>query len=103
MARMGSEKRRYERKSVHYAVRVELEGGATVAGAIENLGALGVLVSTTDFETALSEGARAEVVIEAPSEIRAAATIVRVEPEFAAGELRRALALRFDEPIDLPA
>ena len=97
-----AEKRAHDRLRVRYAVRIELDGGGVLEGVVENLGALGVLVTTSEIEVPMEAGSRVSVSITLSDDslVEAKGEILRIDQELAGGEIRRALAVRFDEPIE---
>jgi len=99
---VGQEKRAHERAVTDLSVTVRCGGGAVLKGTVENLGALGALVSTPDLEAALDVGDK--VTLSMPNASGGATEvegeILRLEQEFAAGDIRRAFAVRFSEPFD---
>ena len=99
---MGQDKRAHERAVTDLAVTVRGSGGAVLKGTVENLGSLGALVSTLDLEAALDVGDKVTLVLQARGRtVEAEGEILRLEQEFAAGDIRRAFAVRFTEPVDL--
>jgi len=80
-----------------------LEGGGEFEGVVENIGTLGALIATSEIEIPLDSGQRValRILLDGDQGITVSGEIVRVEQELAAGEIRRALAVRFDEPLDL--
>ena len=100
---MGDDKRAHQRQTATYPVHVGLEGGGEFEGVVENIGTLGALIATNEIEIPLDSGQRVSlrILLEGDQGIAVSGEIVRVEQELAAGEIRRALAVRFDEPLDL--
>jgi hypothetical protein len=97
------EKRSHDRRVVSYPVRVEAGADAVLDGSIENLGALGALVLTSNLETHLEVGLEVRLLIDVPDGggLEAEGVILRLDQEFAAGEIRRAFAVKFKSPLDL--
>ncbi len=97
-----AEKRAHDRLRVRYFVRIETDDGGALEGVVENLGALGVLVTTPEIELPLEAGTRVKLSITLSDEslVEVKGEILRVDQELADGDIRRALAVRFDEPIE---
>ncbi len=97
-----AEKRAHDRLRVRYSVRIEIDDDGAIEGTVENLGALGVLVTTPEIEVPLEAGNRVSLSITLAdnSLVVAKGEILRIDQELADGEIRRALAVRFDQPID---
>ncbi|MGH7163257.1 MAG: PilZ domain-containing protein [Planctomycetota bacterium] len=99
------EKRAHDRVDVKFTVRVTCPGGSVIEGVVDNLGALGAFISTTDLETPLDTGDLVELAIAMPAEgkppgpVVVGGEVLRLEQEFAGGEIRRSFAVRFDTPI----
>ncbi|MHC4547256.1 MAG: PilZ domain-containing protein [Planctomycetota bacterium] len=95
------EKRAHQRTAVAYPVRVRSTSGAEYEGTVENLGALGALVSTVDLEASIVVGDRVKLSIETPEGdlVEAVGEILRLEQEFARGEIRRSFAVRFSGEV----
>lgn len=94
----AEEKRSHERAVVRHKVTVQPSGGGDFEGFVENLGALGALVTTTELEAPLEIGQRVTLRFDGEGGRRSiAGRILRLEQEFAGGEIRRAFAVRFDE------
>ena len=98
----SGEKRAHGRTVVRMPARVRCSGGAELTGTIENLGALGALVSSPDFETHFEVGDRVEITIERPDgeTVEVEGEILRLEQEFVSGDLRRVFAVRFEGEFD---
>jgi hypothetical protein len=97
---MVDEKRASERRSVRYAVRIRLADGRRIDGCVENLGVLGAFVSTGDLEAHLEIGDHVVLEIEmgeAEKPVEAQGEVLRLEQEFAAGDIRRSFAVRFNQ------
>jgi len=98
----GEEKRSHPRTDVDLPAQVTTPSGASVSCQVENLGRLGALLSTPEFEGALAVGDRVRVVIDrgAAGSVEARGKVLRVDQEFFAGDIRRSMAVRFDEELD---
>ena len=97
----GSEKRAHVRERVRYDARVEVAGGGSFEGVVENLGALGALVATAEIEVPLEPGDRVILhVFRADGDLGVSGEILRIDQELSGGEIRRALAVKFDTPLD---
>ena len=98
-----AEKRAHDRLRVRYSVRIEIDDDGAIEGTVENLGALGVLVTTPEIEVPLEPGSRVKLSItlsdDTLPEVKGA--ILRIDQELAEGEIRRALAVRFDEALEI--
>ena len=97
-----AEKRAHDRLRVRYFVRIEMDDGAAFEGVVENLGALGVLVTTPEIEVPLEPGTRVKLSITLSDDtlLEVKGAILRIDQELAEGEIRRALAVRFDEALE---
>jgi len=95
------ERRSHERTATNLPVEVETAEGARFAGTIENIGEYGVFVSTADLETPLATGAQVTLRFrtEAHGDVTRAGEVLRLDQEFAAGEIRRSFAVKFGEPL----
>jgi len=101
---MVDEKRASERRAVRYAVRIRLADGRRIDGCVENLGELGAFVSTGDLEAHLEIGDHVVLEIEMGGDgrrddrpVEAQGEVLRLEQEFAAGDIRRSFAVRFNQ------
>jgi len=98
----GREQRAHERTTVKWPVAIQKEAGSEFPGTVENLGALGALVSSPELEPSLVIGDRVTLRLEHDgTTISAAGEIVRVDQEFAAGDIRRTFAVKFDAEIEI--
>lgn len=101
---MGSDERRAHERAVS-DLPVEIRGadGVTIEGVIENIGEYGVFVSTADLESPLEVGARVTLRFRPSNgeEVERAGEVLRLDQEFAGGDIRRSFAVRFDTPIDV--
>ena len=97
----AEERRAHDRSLVHYPVRVRVPGGKEFDGSVDNLGRLGALVSTADLEAPFHVGDHVTLKIEIPDgePVDVAGEVLRLEQEFAGGDIRRSFAVRFDEPV----
>jgi hypothetical protein len=98
------EKRGHERVRVRYPATLRVAGGASIEAVVENLGAMGALLSTADLEVPMEVGDRAELSIEmgARGMVVVPGEIVRVDQELSGADIRRACAVRFDVPVAHP-
>jgi hypothetical protein len=82
-------------------VQVRSASGGEFDGKVENLGALGALVSTPDLEVAIVVGDQVTLVIEMPDRgpIEAVGEVLRLEQEFTGHDIRRSFAVRFEEEV----
>jgi hypothetical protein len=99
---MGSpDKRAHERKALRRATTVRNPAGAELEATVENVGALGALISTEDLETALAVGDRVSLRLGIDDEEHeVAGEILRLDQEFVEGDIRRTFAVKFDDPVD---
>ena len=95
------EQRAHERVVVRYPVKVRI-GEREIAGTVENLGVLGALVSTIELDPPLDVGHRISLTIAVSEKgpVETQGEILRVDQEFADGEIRRTFAVRFDHGIE---
>lgn len=98
------EKRGHERVRVRYPARLRVGGGQAVEAVVENLGAMGALLTTAELEVPMEVGDRAELSIEmgARGKVAVPGEIVRIDQELMGAEIRRAVAVRFDVPVAHP-
>jgi hypothetical protein len=99
----GDEKRAHERAIVRYPVQIRVDG-QEIAGTVENLGALGALITTVELEPQLEVGQRVglTIAVSGGGSVDAAGEVLRVDQEFAGGEIRRTFAIRFDTAVEPP-
>lgn len=99
----GSEKRAHARAAVQLKAQVKNSAGVTLEAIVENLGALGALLSTLDLESALEVGDRVTVTVGDgdAGPVAAEGEVLRLEQEFADGDIRRTFAVRFDDELTL--
>ena len=96
----ADERRAHERRPTDLQVRVELSGDRAFDGRAENIGEYGVFISTLDLEASLQAGDAVTLHFEYEGNptVRTG-SVVRLDQEFAAGEIRRSFAVKFDEPL----
>jgi hypothetical protein len=93
------EKRAHKRTPVALPVRVRA-GEAEMDGTIDNLGALGALISTANLEALLEVGGAVQLSIEtADGRVDVDGVILRIDQEFTGGDIRRTIAVRFGREI----
>jgi len=98
----GPERRSQRRERVDYPVRIRTASGEDFDGIVDNLGANGALVVTSHLEAALDVGAKVEIEIDTGKGVaNAEGEVLRIEQEFAEGDIRLAFAIRFLKPIEL--
>ena len=99
---MTQEKRQHDRAVVRYPVRSRV-GEAAISGTVENLGALGALISTVELEPHLEVGSGLDLTITIADQgaVEVSGQILRVDQEFVGGEVQRAFAVRFDRAIEI--
>ncbi len=100
---MSLEKRQHERVVARHPVQIRVGDAATISGTVENLGALGALISTIELEPPLDVGSELDlaIVVSGKGAIEVSGQILRVDQEFVGGEVRRAFAVRFDQAIEI--
>ena len=100
---MSQEKRAHERTVVRYAAQIRVGDAEAISGMVENLGALGALVSTAELEPHLDVGTQLELTIAVSDkgQVEVAGQVRRVDQEFADGEIRRTFAVLFDDEIEV--
>ncbi|MHC4940224.1 MAG: PilZ domain-containing protein [Planctomycetota bacterium] len=96
------ERRAHERAATSLPVEIET-GSGTIEGTIENIGQFGVFVSTADLETVLDGGARVTLrfTLESGEAVVREGEVLRLDQEFAAGDIRRSFAVKFDDAIEV--
>ncbi|MCK6459367.1 MAG: PilZ domain-containing protein [Planctomycetes bacterium] len=98
----GPERRSQRRERVDYPVRIR-SGEEEFDGSVDNLGANGALIVTSHLEAALDVGAAVSLEIDMGNgPVSVDGEVLRIEQEFAEGDVRLAFAVRFSRPIDLP-
>jgi len=97
----SEEKRAHERAAVDLPVHIRSASGAEFEGTVENLGVLGALVSTPDLEVRLDVGDEVMLTIKRAEGdvLEVEGEVLRLEQEFAGGDIRRAFAVRFPRPV----
>ncbi len=96
----SDERRAHERKRADLPVHGTLTGGATMEGRIENIGEYGVFFTSTDLDCSIEAGDRMSLRFRyQDSDFERDGIVVRIDQEFAAGEVRRSIAIRFEVPI----
>jgi hypothetical protein len=96
----GPERRSQRRERVDYPVRFRLASGEEFDGIVDNLGANGALVATPNLEATLDVGDAVDLRIDTgEATIEARGQVLRVEQEFAEGEIRLVFAVRFETPL----
>jgi hypothetical protein len=93
------DRRAHGRSEVRYACRIRTPDGRVLDGCVENLGVLGALVSTADLEAALDVSDHVILGVEVPEHgaVEVEGEILRLEQEFAEGDIRRYFAIRFNQ------
>ena len=98
----GAERRAFERFETQLPARVTLPSGTELECQVENIGELGVYLSTADLDGVIEVGDTVTVrITREGSKIERGGQVLRHDQEFTSGEIRRAFAVRFDEPIDV--
>jgi len=94
------EKRAHRRSPVALPVRVRA-GEAEMDGTIDNLGALGALISTSNLEAFLEVGDAVQLSIETTGgPVEVDGVILRIDQEFTGGDIHRTIAVRFGREIE---
>jgi hypothetical protein len=98
----GPERRSQRRERVDYPVRIRTPGGEQFDGVVDNLGTHGALIVTSHLEAALDVGAAVGLEIDmGKAPVSVEGEVLRIEQEFAEGDIRLAFAVRFTSPIDV--
>ncbi|MHC4960040.1 MAG: PilZ domain-containing protein [Planctomycetota bacterium] len=99
---MSDEKRAHERVVARFPVEIKTSDGRMIKGRAENLGQLGVLLTTPDLEAPIAMGDSVGLTLWLPERepFEARGQVLRVDQEFAEGDLRRTFAIKFDEPVE---
>ena len=98
----GDERRAFERFDTSLPARVTLPSGAEIECRVENIGELGVYLSTAELDGAIEDGDRLTVFVERDGKtIERTGEVLRHDQEFTGGEIRRSFAVRFDKPIEI--
>ncbi len=99
----GPERRQQRRERVDFPVRIRLASGEEFDGLVDNLGTNGALVATPHLEAALEVGAGVTLRIDTKKgAVQADGEVLRIEQEFAEGDIRLSFAVRFTRPVKLP-
>ncbi len=99
----GPERRQQKRERVDFPVRIRVASGEEFDGVVDNLGVHGALVATSNLEAALDVGAPVTLRIDTKKGIvEAEGEVLRIEQEFAEGDIRLSFAVRFARPLKLP-
>ena len=100
---MGEEKRAHERLVVRYRVEIRLGASNPIPGRVENLGTLGAFVTTLELEPHIEVGDLVELVIWVPEKepFTVAGQVLRLDQEFAEGDIRRAFAVKFAHGVEV--
>ncbi|MHC4953975.1 MAG: PilZ domain-containing protein [Planctomycetota bacterium] len=97
---MSSEERRaHERTAADLTAEVRLGSGTVLAARIENMGELGVYISTADLDGVIEVGDQVTIAFERDGQsVERTGEVLRHDQEFTGGEIRRAFAVRFVNP-----
>jgi hypothetical protein len=98
---VSQEKRAHERIVARFPAELKTADGRTVKGRAENLGPLGVLVTTQDLEIPIVVGDELGLTLWLPDRepLETRGEVLRADQEFAEGDLRRTFAVKFDAPV----
>jgi hypothetical protein len=97
------ERRSHKRARVDYPVRVRAASGEEFDGTVDNLGELGALVATRNLEVTFDVGDVLTLRIDTgKGTVEAEGQVLRIEQEFAEGDVGRSFAVRFSRPLKLP-
>jgi len=99
----NDDRRAHGRTVVRYACRIRTPDERVLDGCVENLGVLGALVSTADLEVALEVADHVTLAVDIPEHgaVEVEGEILRLEQEFAEGDIRRYFAIRFNSSFAL--
>jgi len=98
----GPERRSQKRERVDYPVRIRVASDEVFDGIVDNLGANGALVVTSYLEAALDVGTTVTLEIDTGKGIAVAeGQVLRIEQEFAEGDIRLSFAVRFSRTLEL--
>ena len=98
----GDERRAVERLDTQLPARATLPSGAEIECRVENIGELGVYLSTADLDGVIEVGDTVTVnIVRDGTKIDRSGQVLRHDQEFTSGEIRRSFAVRFDEPIEV--
>lgn len=99
----GPERRQQRRERVDFPVRIRIASGEEFDGIVDNFGVNGALVNTPNLEAALDVGAPVTLRIDTgKGVVEAEGEVLRIEQEFAEGDIRLSFAVRFVRPLTLP-
>ena len=95
------EQRAHQRELVTLPVLVRMASGSELSGQVDNLGALGALVTTPDLEVAIVVGDQVTLVIDTRDRgrVEVVGEVLRLEQEFTGSDIRRSFAVRFVEGV----
>ena len=103
MRMTGPERRQQRRERVDFPVRIRIASGEEFDGIVDNLGTNGALVATANLEAALEVGVPVTLRIDTGKGIvQVDGEVLRIEQEFAEGDIRLSFAVRFAQPLTLP-
>jgi hypothetical protein len=98
----GDDRRAFERFDAQHPARATLPSGAELECRVENIGELGVYLSTADLDGVIEVGDVVTVALERNGvTLERKGEVLRHDQEFTSGEIRRSFAVRFAEPIEL--
>jgi hypothetical protein len=98
----GPDRRSQRRERVDFPVRIRVSTGEQFDGLVDNLGTNGALVVTPNLEAALDVGVRLALDIDTgKGVVHAEGEVLRIEQEFAEGDIRLSFAVRFSQPLEL--
>lgn len=98
----GPERRSQRRERVDYPVKIRVGPDEVFDGIVDNLGTNGALIVTSYLEAALDVGATVNLDIDmGDGRVTVDGEVLRIEQEFAEGDIRLAFAVRFATPINL--
>ena len=96
----SDERRAHERKRADISVHVTLTDDATFEGRIENIGEYGVFFTSTNLDSSIEAGDKLALRFQYKgTDFERDGSVVRIDQEFSAGEVRRSIAIRFDIAI----
>jgi len=96
----GDDRRAFERIDARLPARVILSSGKELEGRVENVGELGVYLSTTELDGVIEVGDKVTVSYDhAGNRVERTGEVLRHDQEFSGGEIRRAIAVRFDDSV----
>jgi len=97
----GEERRAHERESVTIEARLRLACGKELPARIENIGEFGAYVSTAELDGSIEVGDIVQLFHDSADgaesgEAERSGEVLRHDQEFTGGEIRRAVAIRFE-------